>query len=78
MRYPWQKLSSVEALAACGLTVLLGSGGAALAAGGAAAASCCPHTISRRSPGPAAIRAYVIHEANQSREAPAGSQNTAQ
>src|SRR6202011_6380145 len=39
MRYPWQKLSSVEALAACSLTVFLGSGGGvALAAGGAAAA----------------------------------------
>jgi len=39
MRYPWQKLSSVEALAACSLTVFLGgSGAAALAAGGAAAA----------------------------------------
>ena len=39
MRYPWQKLSSVEALAGGSLTVFLGgSGGAALAAGGAAAA----------------------------------------
>ena len=39
MRYPWQKLASVEALAACSLTVLLSSGaGVALAAGGAAAA----------------------------------------
>src|SRR6266700_554410 len=39
MRYSWQKLCSVKGLAACSLTVFLGSGGGvALAAGGGAAA----------------------------------------
>jgi mono/diheme cytochrome c family protein len=144
MRYPWQKLSSVETLAACSLTVFLGGGGAvALAAGGAALAATSPppdtadantvvagadlfgrycsacHGQSAVSGGitpdlrhssflandfwyqivlngamqdagmasfgkvldqstATAIRAYVIHEANQSGQAPAGSQNTAQ
>ena len=91
MRYPWQKLYSVEALAACSLTVFLCSGGGvALAAGGGAAAvdstrldhadqdagNWLTYVLDQSTA--TAIRAYVIHEANQSRQAPATSQNTAQ